>query len=345
MKEDFNECFKEQGGLLNTESTRTNNIINYANDIINHVRSIYSNLPSIYFNLINNYVLNANASLYNGNYFIGLNIGTVNLLEELFVKINSASSYDLTDYPKLNLVNTGNGLVYNRFFGIDILPLSEKGSNDSKEHFELVYRFVIYHEICHILRGHVAYLSSSYNLNIQEALTYESSDLISTLQTFEMDADSFATNRIINDFIENYIIIKNHDLTIYKDLKSFISNFAYSIYCFFRIFGFYTLEISKMKSKSHPSPSMRIAMIMSNISTILLEKKIQNTDEILEESIKSIKKAEIDIGKITFFDNQLDGFSAMYSNSELSAYIFEIVGNWKNIKPKLEKYSFSVLPD
>ncbi|WP_313003756.1 hypothetical protein, partial [Chryseobacterium gleum] len=293
--------------------------------------------------LIDNMGINASAALFKDQYFIGINIGTYYLLEDLFLKINSFDSFGLSEDLKLNLINTNKGLEYNPHFDITIFAFDEQIFHNTTEIAQLLYRFIIYHEICHILRGHVGYISNNFGINIHEASNYKSVE-INSLQTLEMDADSFATNRIINDYFENIIVIENTKVSIYKDLKTFLYNFAYCIYCFFRIFGFYSLNSSNVKSYSHPPPAFRINMIVSNIATILLERKIQNIESIMNEVTKAAYKAENDLSKITYFDNQFGKYCETFLNKDYEKYIFEITGKWQNIRPELENFTFCTLP-
>ncbi|WP_344825277.1 hypothetical protein [Chryseobacterium ginsenosidimutans] len=343
MKEEFEICFKSAGGLFDPQSKEVKKLVEFSNNTIEHIKSIYTKMPPIYFNLINNNSLNATAAIFNNNYLIGVNIGTFDIIRDLFLKNLSCKSNALFKCTKLSLVNTKNGLEYDHSFDPDSIMFDLNYSKLLSQQTTLVGKFVIYHEICHILRGHVDFIKIKHNLQIHEVNTIIDTKIINTLQTLEMDADSFATNRCLNDFFQNQSIDFRNG--IYKDLKTFIYYFSYSIYCFFRIFGFYELNISCVKSYSHPPPAIRISMILDNIATILIEKNIKNKDEIIATSMQATRDAENDLSKITYFNNEFFRVQEVYANPELTNYLFQIVNNWKNIKGELEKYTFSELPN
>lgn len=345
MNDSFNDCFVAQGGLFNNKTDKVANILRFSNELIDYIRRIYPRLPEINFNLIDNLALNATAALYKKDFYIGVNFGTINILEDIFLKINFDKSDYSAEYPKINLLNTDKGLEYNPDSDSSFLPFSNADYDKSLEHTQLVYRFIMYHEICHIMRGHVSYYSDMSGLYLQEVSNDNPSESINLLQTLEMDADSFAINRILNDFFSNAILIKNKETTIYQDLESCIYNLTYCIYIFFRIFGFYSLDISKIKDNSHPKPAIRMSWILYNISTILIAKNIPNIDYILSKTVVAAVNAEKDINEITFFDNQILKMNEVIISSDLAKYTAQILENWKLIKPDLEKFTFSTLPD
>ena len=344
MEEKFDNCFKSKGGILKNQNSKTENILRAGNEFINHIRKIYPNLPLIHFNLIDNYTINASAKKFGNNFFIGINIGTLNLIEDLFLKIESCKYSMSEDCPKLNLINSSKGVEYNPLYDTTILSFAKGNLRLATEQARIVFKFIIYHEICHILRGHLGLVSNNFNLSISEINDIDDVDIINILQTLEMDADSFATNRSINDLLEKRIPNQDAENSIFNNLETFAFHYSYSIYCFFRIFGFYSLDISYIKSKSHPVPAFRISMILDNIETILIDRGVPNINNILSETVKAIKEAETDLSNITFFDNQIARVQEIYINEKLINYKSKVVSNWKEIKPKLEKYSFGKLP-
>lgn len=344
MEVKFDNCFKSKGGILKIKNSRTENILRVGNEFINHIKTIYPNLPSIHFNIIENNVINASAKKFENIFFIGINVGTLNLIDDLFLKIQSSKPLKSEDFPKLNLKNSSKGLEYDPLYDPTILSFSKRNLNLASQQARIVTKFIIYHEICHILRGHLGLVANNFNLSINEINDIDDIDIINVLQTLEMDADSFATNRSINDLLEKRIPNQDAKNSIFKDLETFTFHYAYSVYCFFRIFGFYNLDISNIKSKSHPEPAYRISMILDNIATIMIDRNIPNIHNILSGTAKAIGEAETDLNDITFFDNQIKRVLEIYNNEKLIDYKYKILSNWKEVKPKLEKYSYGKLP-
>lgn len=341
MEKEFDDCFKSKGGILKFKDSKIESILKVGNILIQHIKKIYPDLPNIYFNLIASHTINASATKYDGEtYFIGINVGLFYMSEDLFKKIQSCKSTDLEDCSKLNLINKSNGLEFDPFYDTTVLPFTKEDYEIASKNNFLITQFIVYHEICHILRGHVGLISEKFNLNITEANNINDQNIINIMQTLEMDADSFATNRCLNDFLLNHFPTQK-----YNNLETFVYHFCYSIYCFFRIFGFYSLDISKIQSKTHPEPAMRVSMILDTISTILLGKYDKEfCSSVVLKGIEAIHRAEDDLRKVTYFDNQIASVHEIYTNTKLTEYKLSIASNWKKVKPKLEKYTYSILP-
>ncbi|MBL3550311.1 hypothetical protein [Chryseobacterium sp. KMC2] len=345
MEELFNSYFLSEGGIYRSESTQIKEIIELANIIIRRVRTQYPLLPEIYFNIIDNNTFNAKAALdvKNGNiYYIGVYAGLINILFDVFTKTNIVRELDLNEEVKLSITSTKSTLEFDHSKGfsesisnVDIIAL---------DRYRLIFEFLIYHEICHILRGHIAFKQSKKISELQGNFK-EYSDLnINFIQTLEMDADSFATSWVIGDFRRFTLKTELTENTIYKNWETFIPNFAYSIYTTIRIFGFSSLPISKIKTFTHPEPAIRISLIMSNIATILDALNVDNIDDIMSNSIHMLKRAETDVVSVTFLDDQLENVKDVYFNPEYIKYYKQVLHNWNIIRDELQSYAFGELP-
>lgn len=226
-----------------------------------------------------------------------------------------------------------------------IMPFTKASLKVAGEQSNIVLKFILYHEICHILRGHLGLIYSKNGSELQEAFQDESILNINLRQTLEMDADSFAVNRIINSYLLFYSNIENHSDSIYQTWETFIYNFSFSIYTFFRLFGFHHVEVEKIKKFPHPRPLTRIQMISENIATILVAREIDNLDYLCEKIVDAQVDAEKELAKVTFFSNETKDFLLAVSSDESRIYINKIMGNWNKLYDYLLPYTFGVLPN
>lgn len=338
MKEKFNRCFKSKGGLYINSSEQIESYLNFINQTISSICKKWENTPDVYINLISNTLLNAHARKFEQNYFIGINAGTVFLIEETFLKIISNKHLTEENYSKIN-IEVNNGINYNPYFSTEILGIAiEDDYQKAINHIKIVLQFLIYHELCHIYRGHVDYIQKELSLDSISEID-DSPDYVFNInlkQTLEMDADSLSTKSF---YETSEYLLQNDPLFSQED---YLYEYVYSIYCFFRIFGFYSLKISEIKSSTHPPASIRISFILDHIATIMLElnKSEYERNKIIDKILQAIKDAENDVCNITFFENQLDSFKEIYRDDKIKKYKSNILKNWQTLKPDLEKYTF-----
>lgn len=209
--------------------------------------------------------------------------------------------------------------------------------------------FLMHHEFAHIVRGHVGYLHSKYNIPIFPEIE-SNSDILGNpgsdfYQTIEMDADSLATNR---EFLVAHHHIEHEKSTlfpIYENWNTFIFHWVFAIYSLFRLFGFEPYEISNAKKLKHPPPSLRIAMIISTLATILEHKSYNIKSEIdFSTPLKASQEAEKAFQEISYFPQGYDLFLISWRNKEFNDYLFEITYNWNNVRPLLEPFAYGDLP-
>lgn len=343
MKESFDKYFLNRGGVLGYEDDKTRAFINLGNILVNDIRKQYPDLPNIYIGIVNNLSLNATAVLDKGKYYIGVNLGLLNSIEDIFFKIQSNKNFPLNN--TISLSNSMHGPEYEFAADTYIMPFTKASLKVAVEQSNIVLKFILYHEICHILRGHLGLISSKNGSELQEAFQDESILNINLRQTLEMDADSFSVNRIINSYLLFYSNIENHSESIYQTWETFIYNFSFSIYTFFRLFGFHHVEVEKIKKFPHPRPLTRIQMISENIETILITREIDNLDYLCEKIVDAQVDAEKELTKVTFFSNETRDFLLAVSSDESRIYINKIISNWNKLYDDLLPYTFGVLPN
>jgi hypothetical protein len=362
-EERFHKVFEKFGGIFDMSYGLEEDTINFfekikemALSLLKILRPRYPRLPAININFIDNLSLNACATKYQGEYFIGINTGCYLLMLDLYSKIFSSQNVltyigDVTletaEKKTLNAFYSGQGITCNLSLQDNATPKDPVRRFHSRAYAQFAFRFLIHHELAHIIRGHVAYLGSiTQNFSWSETEYKEIKELLGFAfsQTFEMDADSFAINHA---FLIANLNIQNLDENLeakklYKDFKTFYSHWSFSIYCFFKLFGFDEVDVEKAKTFTHPPAAVRMSMVLANVGDILLKNNIKEVDEIGKQMFKSADDAEHAYSEVTFQINNPKFLAKTFRDT--FSYMEEIAGNWNNVRPVLEQFAYGDLP-
>jgi hypothetical protein len=365
----FNTVFKKEGGIFNIhrEGTLEKNkktlqeLKDDVKNFISFLRIRYPSLPSINFNFIDNRSLNACADIVDDRYYVGVNFGVYLLITDMFSKMLATKSV----FPHVGNINieTDEKKTINRFTYLDDVKYNQYKSfaPRPKDELRLFYaralsdnamRYLIYHEIGHIVRGHCGYYKFARD-NESSWNEFEKNQFLEPLhfQTMEMDADFFAVNFIyeitnmnINGIFKDKLI--PYPLSIfYKDLEAFFSYWVFSIYSFFRLCNFekFDLEETKDSNCSHPPPSVRVGMIINNIIFIMIENNLPATEEMTKKLSKIVLEAEAAFAAVSFEDNNPDIFILNLSLSR--EYKDKLRRNLINVLPLIKPFSIKASGD
>lgn len=358
-EEEFNtECIDQNLGTLLDRSTLLFDDyfqfhLERGKKIIEVIRTHpnWNTLPPIHLNIIHNTQNPFGAKAFvskKGNLFIGIFSYTIVKLHDLFNSI-------LAD--KNCFLNVGdpnfNAIIVNPFTAKIIDPSDARfslnhGWNKDRSPLPLdpirmytaniliryAVDYIIRHEIAHHLFGHTKLVKKENLDNL-------------SLQTLEMDADSFATNRAYWEYmyyVENKDIMQNE---IHKDL-SFVYDseetaffyWGFSIYNLLLLSD--SLKTESVTQISHIPSRIRIRMILGNIFTILLKKDNKITDDYKESIVKIYSEGEkcyelITGNKIKREENKLA------VSDDIGEYINKICTNWKTVHPLLIPLSYGKL--
>ena len=200
-----------------------------------------------------------------------------------------------------------------------------------------------------LLYGHLDYSANVLTkFSIVEERTIDSEKTFSYIdsQTLEMDADSFALNLLFKQlewFAKNpEIEIPNSGNIFYENLDDALSYMVFALYSFFRLCDIVIPFNKKFEGRTHPAPIIRTYLILGNITTILLSRKVSNIDQFVTKLYKMIKEAEEAFTKVTYTENQSEFF--LSSHGGVSAYMNKITNNWNNVRPLLIPYALGYLP-
>ncbi len=316
----FNEVFKNYGGIIDVHDLGKDWQIfeTIFERVLKQIKSAYPNAPDIYINFIKSLRLNAAVSIKEEKYYIGINIGLYFIFIDVFKKIlcNKKLYTNLGDNSKESeLKSTINVLIDNGCVCYYHDKLNYKDPIDKERTLYagcftmMAIQFIIYHEVCHIIHGHVKYkFNNLKNSNcwdeIPELMNF---DLLENSfdQSLEIDCDSFATLSYFRKFSS---LVKDTDKQpsvfnlIFKDGKSFLKCWIYTIYPMFRILGYHP-DWTVYKKQSHPPPIIRFSNSFRILLGLLIKDGYLDDDfDLFEDAHKYILEAEIAFSEVTYHE-------------------------------------------
>jgi hypothetical protein len=357
----FDRVFKIQGGILPIDQLSPEIIDAYVPireifaTCLQRAQNRYPNIPRLNIDIIRSFAINALAKKHDGEFYIGINAGAVEFLSDTFAKIFShrrtaptIGSLEATSEEKIELNVESNYGVLSYTKRSNRIPKDPDRRGYAVYFRNLAIAFLTYHEIGHVANGHLGYLESlgAHEFSELPSIDTESRRDPKTLQTLEMDADSFAINSLYREFVSNKRAFDNadHQLLHLSSYEIMLFNFIFSIHIFFRLFGVLDLDTADESLSSHPPASSRMTMMVANIHTLFLANGSLNVD------LKKISKAVFDA-----IHQAEQAFSnCFYQNFEFGLIIknFEkgmpynsnISKNWKDVYPLVKPYAYADLP-
>jgi hypothetical protein len=171
-----------------------------AQSYLSSVHSVLPELPPIHFDFVNSFTLNARACRFRGEYCIGINSGVVVLFGLLFgVFLSNREVLPEVGNP-IEETATPPRLPFLSFDAakmmevgvVPVLPVNKVRLGYSRLLLEMAFDFLVSHEVCHIVNGHVDYLNKLEGLASLAEFEPRHDDLSASIprQTMEMDADS-----------------------------------------------------------------------------------------------------------------------------------------------------------
>ncbi|CAA7388033.1 hypothetical protein [Chryseobacterium fistulae] len=343
-EETFDKLFKKKGGIYNTPDPFFFSFFEFFDVHIDAMRKMYPKLPPIYCGLINSDFLNASAGKGDDcEYYIGFNTGLLKAVNDLFLKIAASKSRQEFD-TKISLIREGDGVKYDDRSSISIFGINQEDHNIMVCHNTLINKFLLYHEVCHVLRGHIDFFKNNFNAIISEGDYEKDKSKVNIQQTLEMDADSFAVNCLIGQFREQTFSRKPYWTENCGDINSFMYHFGYSLNAFFKLFGYYESSSDIHHRLHHPIPSVRMSMILGNVSTIFEREKRPNAEVALNYLIQGGIKADEDLCEVSYMERTYKEFAELLSSTNNKAHVEGIMDNWKELRLKLLPYAYATLP-
>ena len=359
-EEVFNGLFEQFGGLAKADDIpHLAQLRSRMYESIDIVRITYPKLPHIYINYVASNKVNARITKYEDKYYLGINMGAFFLMRDMFTRMlshtnilpeigNALNEAEVTDYL---LASIEDGQLS---FIVDLKAFSFPKDPVRKlvaDYFtNLAFEFLLHHECCHVLRGHLSYVLE----NSDNSYLYENNDKVNDsklpsdiLQALEMDADSFALNRMFNlfrSFHDGHILASEELKFLYKDYETIVGIITYITYCFFRLFGHNQPKSNEIMLYDHPPISIRMVMVVSNIVSIL--HPTPNDESKKLDAIITQKMMEAERAFLTITPQYSMWNEDTYPEELATQYMRMLERKWKEIRPDLWPLKYSdTLPE
>lgn len=202
--------------------------------------------------------------------------------------------------------------------------------------------FVIFHEMAHILGGHLEYIKDTLGINellaqgFEDVILKKTKDDI-TYQAIEMDADAIAIHLLLenafckrNQIIDNFLECQKVDLSKLIIIAVTISFF---------------LMKTNSKNKSHPRylpHDYRFHLVLSKfLSKIKREYRVLTNDEDINDVVKVFLECNDFLSKI-YNMQKICEIPSIESNN----YYYDVIlTKWKSIRADVQKYASIKLPE
>ncbi|MBL0745488.1 hypothetical protein [Chryseolinea lacunae] len=353
----FDAVFKSKGGYYDTHQLPEpakqflDNIIKGTNGQISAIRKNRVHYPIPIVHLIASSKLGASAGKSEGKYFIGINVATSFILNDLFCRMLSSCKIlrqfgdpsKEGETQKINFAATTEikELAIEKNPNENIIPRDSTRAILAQVLTSWATKFLSMHEYAHIVFGHVDY---------KENLLREGKSLSPmNSQTLEYDADCYAAQIAFREIIfafENSTDVKDELRPFYADLEIIIFVWAYAIYSMYRLFQVsgvdeYTLHLNK-----YPHVGIRQRLMMTMMCTLVDREAKRDTrysgtldrvSGILKSVIEQAEKAFDEISNQGFCDGNIRfAFFSPKADSHFKA----IHNHFDNVRSELEKFSY-----
>lgn len=215
-----------------------------------------------------------------------------------------------------------------------------------------VSRFIITHELGHLLNGHCEYLNSKEQNDMQHIPMFEKDNSrniknVSSLdfRTLEMDADAFAAT---DNFRNLLLIYEKFEDRVDKDLNiepiELFYWWAFAIRSNFLITQKILNDEEYRPDKKHLPSVARWVLILGSILNIIDDglykvnyRTGDNKEKILENIAKGFLFAEKQYNE--HFYTNYNCLEETRNSTDYSNYVTAIQKNWENLRNELSKYS------
>jgi hypothetical protein len=271
-----NEAFADRGGIVSSDKLMEDPdrlpLITLCRDIeeeLNSLPDLRKKIPQVHVCIISSIHLSASATKYNGKYFIGIHYGTFSIIQGLFYRMLSCPSAfkgygdpskEVPIEKIQNLEFTNMIEQYNRVWD-DVLPRDPDRLEIGKYYTSLALQTLVYHELGHIVRGHLDYQNSNgggYSFS-ENVFDKEQDKSMSPMlrQVLELDADLYAIKKMIKrmkmEIDEQELTDEQKEIRVTNQM----ANIAIVVYSIFKIFGTRVPESELMRKSKYPSAGTR----------------------------------------------------------------------------------------
>jgi hypothetical protein len=323
----FHYCL---GGRFNTDALSAKQSVNFAdaktlgNELAAAIRRTCPRLPPIHLDFVANPCINAWAFAYKGEYFIAIPQGTVEGIALLFERVLS----DRRLWPDL-----GNG------------PLQ---TDPIRREFcdalvELALIFLFFHELHHILNGHVGYESAKHGSPFlaELGLAPRSPEEAIDRQMLEVDADICAAGSCVDAVGD---IAKKPKSTIpqLRNWNDLLFAQLFAIFTLFRLFGDEPLARIDFYKRSHPPFRFRLRLVWETVRAIAQQRHSATYEQIDSTYKRAAFHAESASSFMTGEPlTEWIRYTEAFASPECREYYNRLLRRWKEgLRQELMPYAY-----
>lgn len=198
--------------------------------------------------------------------------------------------------------------------------------------------FFVSHELGHVVNGHTRLLAGA---TIDEADDTVPAEEVLLRQTLEMDADSFAFNRIIRAALNAEL---PHE-RLYRfggDEERLRFRFTLALtatYFACRLFQRGPLDASTLGARSHPPGSLRLVMMLPLAQRIWADEEVSKAhpfpEGVIEQVVQMVERAAANLTEVP--EPKVDLFGGPADNAAGQAHYERLLSEWATLRPRLER--------
>lgn len=278
---------------------------------------------------------------------IGINLGVIHILRNLFLSMLS--------HPRI-LPSIGNPSL-ERIRGPYNLSRVTASLEDFRTHtfpndqvrlqycshlFSCGFNFIFQHEFGHLFHGHVDWFKKTYGLWALSEVGASKTEKLRhiDLQTLEVDADGFAAIDVFAEILRIYRTpqgaLRPATTNLFGKSEDAVFGVLFAIYSVFRLFADNeNLDDENILLRDHPPALYRQRFLLAQISEYVLEHEILSPPDFGRVTVSAMVEAEqafsILTGKSVLHANQL---TEPFARSD--TMIRQLASNWKLLRPELD---------
>jgi hypothetical protein len=328
----------------------------FANESADWLRRQFTSdrpVPHVVFEFVDAPELNGVAIADNDRLFMGLNVGGVTLLLDLFYRLLAEPSvlkhigdaqFEQTGrniYPlfgsaeRLTAELTRRGLVL-----ADIVPRDPLRKLTAEVMATYATGYLVGHELRHLIAGHRAYL------NARRAAGDDRPTMSN--QALEMDADAYAVDfglRSVLHKVNHPDKWPGHWRAVFPDHERALTIYLFAICGMYRSTGFYEVARSEWEFQAYPPERTRMYCVPDRVIHRLMQ---WNEKDALREFFSASGRALADVERgISLITGEPESWDRVLDAVGTKAYehLAEVMRTWNDILPELRKFSHVPLYD
>lgn len=330
-----------------------------AETLITSARAMFPTLLPIHFDFVEVGSINAWAFREDDKYFIALTAGAMSMIHLIlnrmlanprtFPKIGKPDAEDPNLPPVPWTVPDAELLFYR---GVrPVLPKCPIRMVYASHLADQALMFLVGHEIAHITRGHVDYLSSKSGSPFLAELGWQGNQQASLeRQAIEADADSRSIAARCHSALGTVLLHQKAGdkfppwATAVLPPEAWQFDWAFAVNTLFRLFGDARFSGVDLSAQPYPPLALRRKLVIISAVELLAqawgESRRTDADRVLSSCVAITESSFTAVGA-----DPADGGLNEAETSSAKEHIQRILDSWDEVRPKLQPFSYEPLQD